>query len=104
MRSRGSRGYLSREVRRKRPYDLVLANILARPLARMAADLGRVLAPGGVAVLAGLIEGQAPYVLAAHRARRLSLVTCRILDGWCTLVVRRRIWPQSDTAVEEAST
>jgi len=104
VKTRGSRGYLSREILRRRPYDLVLANILARPLARMAADLGRVLAPGGVAVLAGLIEWQAPYVLAAHRARRLGLVKRGILDGWCTLVVRRRIWWRSGAAAEEAST
>jgi ribosomal protein L11 methyltransferase len=102
--TRASRGYLSREIRCRRPYDLVLANILARPLARMAADLDCVLAPGGVAVLAGLIEWQARYVLAAHRARRLSLVKRRILDGWCALVVRKRTWRRSDAAVEEAST
>ena len=104
VRTHAARGYLSREIRRRRPYDLVLANILARPLARMAADLGRVLAPGGIAVLAGLIEWQAPYVLAAHRAQRLSLVTRGILDGWCTLVVRRRIWCGSDSAAQETQT
>jgi ribosomal protein L11 methyltransferase len=103
MTTRGSRGYLSREVRRRRPYDLVLANILARPLARMAADLRRALAPDGVVVLAGLIDWQAPYVLAAHRAQRLSLVTRSVLDGWCTLVLRRRMWCRSEAAGEEIS-
>jgi ribosomal protein L11 methyltransferase len=104
VRTRGSRGYLSHEISRRRPYDLVLANILARPLARMAADLRRVLAPGGVAVLAGLIDRQAPYVLAAHRAQRLSLVKRGSLDGWCTLILRRRMWCGSDAAAEENST
>lgn len=104
VRARGSRGYRSREIRRRRPCDLVLANILARPLARMAADLKRALAPGGIVVLAGLIEWQAPYVLAAHRAQRLSLAKRRILDGWCTLVMRRRIWWRSDAAGQENST
>jgi ribosomal protein L11 methyltransferase len=84
-----SRGYYSRPVRARRPYDLVLANILARPLALMARDLRRALAPGGVAILAGLIDWQEPYVLAAHRMQRLSLV-CRIaVEGWRTLVLRR---------------
>lgn len=96
VRTRGSLGYLSREIGRRRPYDLVLANILARPLARMAADLRRVLAPGGVAVLAGLIDWQAPYVLAAHRPQRLSLVKRSVIDGWCTLVLRRRMWRDSE--------
>ena len=102
--TRASCGYLNREIRHRRPYDLVLANILARPLARMAADLRCALAPGGVAVLAGLIDWQAPYVLAAHRAQGLSLVKRRGLDGWCTLVLRRRMWSGSDTAAEEIST
>ena len=99
-----SRGYVSREIRRRRPYDLVLANILARPLARMAVDLRRVLAPGGVAVLAGLIESQAPYVLAAHRAQRLSLVTRGTIDGWCALVIQRRIWCRPEALEEGPST
>jgi ribosomal protein L11 methyltransferase len=63
-----------------------------------------VLAPGGVAVLAGLIDRQAPYVLAAHRAQRLSLVKRGSLDGWCTLILRRRMWCGSDAAAEENST
>jgi len=70
----------------------------------MAADLGRALAPGGIAVLAGLTEWQAPYVLAAHRAQRLSLVSRGSLDGWCTLVVRRRIVRRSDAATQETQT
>ena len=84
-----SPGYRSRCVRAGRSYDLVLANILARPLALMARDLRRALAPGGVAVLAGLIDWQEPYVLAAHRLQRLSLVRRIAVDGWRTLILRR---------------
>jgi ribosomal protein L11 methyltransferase len=102
--TRWSRGYLGRDVRRGRPYDLVLANILARQLAKMARDLDRALAPGGVAILAGLIEWQSRYVLAAHRARRLSLMTRSVIDGWCTLVVRRRVWLTSDATEQESPT
>ncbi len=92
-----SAGYRSRRIRSSRPYDLVLANILARPLALMAPDLRRALAPGGLAVLAGLIDWQEPYVLAAHRAQRLSLVRRITVDGWRTLVLRRaRIEPTEE--------
>jgi ribosomal protein L11 methyltransferase len=65
-------GYRSRAVRRGR-HDLVFANILARPLALMARDLGRVIRPGGVAVLAGLLRRQEAFVLAAHRGHGLAL-------------------------------
>jgi ribosomal protein L11 methyltransferase len=84
-----SPGYRSRRVCAGRPYDLVLANILARPLALMARDLRRALAPGGVAVLAGLVDWQQTYVVAMHRVQRLSLVRCIAVDGWRTLILRR---------------
>ena len=85
-----SRGYRSRRVSARRPYDLVLANILARPLAAMAHDLRAALLPGGVAVLSGLIEWQVPFVLAAHRLQGLCLVRRLVIDGWTTLELRRR--------------
>ena len=84
-----SAGYRSRRVTAGTPYDLVLANILARPLALMARDLRRAMAPGGVAVLAGLIDRQEPYVLAAQGMQRLRLVRRIAVDGWRTLILRR---------------
>jgi ribosomal protein L11 methyltransferase len=83
-----STGYRERGVMRRR-YDLVLANILARPLECMAADLRRALAPGGIAVLSGLLSYQEPGVLAAHRLAGLSLRQRIVIDGWSTLVLGR---------------
>ncbi len=83
-------GWRSRFVARGAPYDLVFANILARPLCRMARPLALGLAPGGTAILAGLLGTQARLVLAAHRRQGLALER-RIDDGdWTTLVFRRR--------------
>jgi ribosomal protein L11 methyltransferase len=72
------------------PWDLVFANILARPLCRMAKDLAANLAPGGTAILAGLLVSQIRWVAGAHRAQ--GLVVERVLrEGvWATLVLRRR--------------
>jgi ribosomal protein L11 methyltransferase len=72
------------------PYDLVFANILARPLCRMAASLAAHLAPGGTAILAGLLDWQARWVLAAHRRQGLVLERMLAEGEWRTLVVRRR--------------
>ncbi|HIJ64037.1 MAG TPA: 50S ribosomal protein L11 methyltransferase [Rhodospirillaceae bacterium] len=83
-----SDGYRSRFLRRHRPYDLVTANILARPLASMAADLSRHLAVGGFAVLSGLLVGQERLVLAAHRRHGLALAFRLRINGWSTLVLR----------------
>jgi ribosomal protein L11 methyltransferase len=64
-----------------------LANILAEPLCDMARDTARNLAPGGVAVLSGLLDRQADRVLAAHHAFGLRLRE-QIGDGlWVTLVL-----------------
>lgn len=69
------------------PYDVIAANILAPPLAAMAGDVSRVLAPGGRLVLSGLLQGQAGAVLARYRARSLHL-GCRLaLGDWVTLVL-----------------
>jgi ribosomal protein L11 methyltransferase len=76
-------------VRGHGPYDLVFANILARPLCLMARDLAMNLAPGGAAVLAGLLCGQARWVLAAHRAQGLRLERMLAQGPWATIVVRK---------------
>jgi ribosomal protein L11 methyltransferase len=80
-------GYRSRAVRRGK-YDLILANILARPLASMARDLKLALMPGGVAVLGGLLRRQEPLVLSAHRAQGLALGRRLVIEGWSTLILR----------------
>jgi len=89
VRVRRAAGYRDRAVRRSR-YDLVLSNILARPLALMARDLARTLAPGGRAVLSGLLRRQEPIVLAPHRGCGIVLERRLVIDGWSTLVLRAR--------------
>jgi len=82
-------GYRTPAVRRGAPYGLILANVLAGPLIGMAGDCAVALAPGGVAVLSGLLDHQAQAVFAAHRARGLVLVGRRSRDGWTTLTLRK---------------
>ena len=83
-------GYKVGPVVRHRPCRLILANILARPLARLAPGLSRHLAPGGVAVLAGLLARQERLVLAAHRAQGLVLIGRITLGEWRTLIIGRK--------------
>lgn len=82
-------GWQNPAVRAAGPYDLVFANILARPLCRMARDLAANLAPGGTAILAGLLESQHRAVLAAHRRQGLVLERKLNEGAWTTLVLRR---------------
>ena len=83
-------GYGDRALSRAAPFALIFANILARPLARMAPELARHLAPGGIAVLSGLLARQERLVLAAHRRHGLALARRIAIEGWHTLVLARR--------------
>jgi ribosomal protein L11 methyltransferase len=89
VQSRAAPGYRDRLIRKSR-YDLILSNILARPLAVIAADVARRLAPNGRAVLSGLLRRQEQIVLAPHRGCGIVLDHRLVIDGWSTLVMRRR--------------
>ncbi len=81
-------GYHTAAVRRHGPFDLVVSNILARPLARMAPQLRRALIPGGTAIFSGLLVRQEALVINAHRAQGLHLVRRHRLGDWSTLVMQ----------------
>jgi ribosomal protein L11 methyltransferase len=83
-------GFGDRGLRRAGRFDLILANILARPLMRMAPALARALAPGGIAVLSGLLGRQEAALRAAYRAQGLALRRRIAIEGWHTLVLAKR--------------
>jgi ribosomal protein L11 methyltransferase len=71
------------------PYDLVLANILARPLRDLAPQIARLTAPGAEIILSGLIERDVPGVAAAYRTQAFALARRIDIDHWTTLLMRR---------------
>jgi ribosomal protein L11 methyltransferase len=87
--ARVSDGYRHPDVGRRGPYDLIFANILARPLCRLAPDLAANLAPNGLAVLSGLLERQERRVMASHEHQGLRLKRRILVDGWATLIIGR---------------
>jgi ribosomal protein L11 methyltransferase len=84
-----SSGYGAGAIRRGAPYDLIMANILARPLYRMAGSLARHLSAGGRAVLSGILTTQEQMVLHAHLQRDLVLDFRLRLGEWSVLVLRK---------------
>lgn len=70
-------------------YDLVLCNILARPLMDMAQDLKDHLNEGGQAILSGFLTRQERWVLKAHTDIGLKLVRRYRINGWGTVVVQK---------------
>lgn len=83
-------GFGARLIGARGPYDLILMNILARPLARLASDAAAHLRPGGYLVLSGLLESQARHVMFAYRAQRLALIRQTGQDGWQTLILQKK--------------
>lgn len=77
-------------LRRRAPYDLVIANILAGPLIDLAPVLSSAIKPGGSLILAGLLDHQAAAVAAAYRRQGMRLASRVDRAEWPTLRLVRR--------------
>jgi ribosomal protein L11 methyltransferase len=71
------------------PFDLVFANILKGPLIDLAPAMAGHIAPGGLAILSGLLVVQAEDVLAAYDSAGFSLQQREDIGEWSTLMLRR---------------
>ena len=69
------------------PYDLIIANILAGPLTRLAPAITRALAPGGTLLLSGLLRNQEKLVVSFYP--RLRLKERRRMGPWSALVLEK---------------
>jgi ribosomal protein L11 methyltransferase len=76
-------------IRERAPFDLVVANILAEPLMKLAPEIAALLTRNGTLVLSGLLPSQRERVVAAYGAQGIRLRTARIFDGWSVLVLGR---------------
>jgi ribosomal protein L11 methyltransferase len=84
-----SKGVENRDLRDYGPYDVVFANILAKPLRLLAPSLAGVLSWDGDAIVSGLLYSDVPGVLAAWRAQGLYLRERLDLEGWASLRLGR---------------
>jgi len=82
-------GLASPALATRAPYDLIVANILAEPLTRLAPEITKSLARGGVLVLSGLLRWQENLVLSFYRTQRLRLRHIRRDGPWSALVLER---------------
>ncbi|TNE58554.1 MAG: methyltransferase domain-containing protein, partial [Alphaproteobacteria bacterium] len=71
------------------PFDLVLANILARPLIELASGIAAQVADGGNLILSGLLATQADEVLTAYENQGFKEIRRIPLEEWMTLVLER---------------
>ena len=80
-------GALDDGITAKAPYDLLIANILARPLVSMAPEIAAIAAPGATIVLAGLLETQRTDVVAAFAACGCALAEVDRRSDWTILLL-----------------
>lgn len=70
------------------PFDLIIANILARPLMKMAPQLVANLSSGGSVILSGILASQRWKVIAAYNGAGLKHVRTIWRNGWVTIHLR----------------
>ena len=82
-----SEGFAAGSIGTVAPFDLIAANILARPLIAMAGDTANHLAVDGFAILSGLLSEQVKAVQSAYQQVGLRLSDRFDLGDWATLVL-----------------
>lgn len=70
-------------------FDLVVANILAAPLKMMAASLAAKVNPGGICILSGILEHQAPQLLGMYRAHGFNFLSLVHDYPWSVLCLQK---------------
>ncbi|APH72757.1 50S ribosomal protein L11 methyltransferase [Aquibium oceanicum] len=82
-------GFSHRAIAARAPYDLIVANILARPLMNLAPDMARHLAPGGSLILSGILTRQRRAVIAAYAGQQFRHVHTLVKGEWVTIHLKR---------------
>jgi len=71
------------------PFDLIVANILAKPLMQLAPRMFANVVPGGSMVLSGILDRQRDAVVAAYAGSKFRHVRTLHREGWVTLHFKR---------------
>lgn len=82
-------GFDNPELEAAAPFDLVFANILKGPLMALAPDMQDRIAPGGHAILSGILNAQADEVVARYEGHGFRVADRTEYGDWTTLVLER---------------
>lgn len=81
-------GFHEELTQKRKPYDLIIANILASALREMAADLRAVSDENGYVILSGILNEQAQSVIECYEQQGLRLKNRINIEEWSTLVLQ----------------
>lgn len=88
VKARTAKGFSHPALNAQAPYELIIANILARPLVSLAPSFRTHLIPGGTLILSGILRQQETMVTSAMRMQGLYLVDRKPKGDWVTLRIR----------------
>lgn len=77
------------KIRRLGPFDMIVANILAGPLAQLAPEVSRAAISGAPIILSGILRRQAARVIAAYNAQDVILKRRLNRGDWATLILEK---------------
>lgn len=87
LRTIAADGLTHRAIGASAPYELIVANILAGPLTRLAPSIAAALAPSGCVLLSGLLRWQENLVLSYYRPHGLRLRARKRDGNWSALML-----------------
>ena len=84
-----SDGYTNPHIKTQGPFDIILSNILARPLIEMSNDLYKNLTKNGYCVLSGFNEEQFDWVVSEHEKQGLKLIKTYHDENWRAVIMEK---------------
>lgn len=81
-------GFQNDVILSRKPFNLIIANILATVLCEIVADIKNALSKDGIVILSGILETQKDMVTAIYAQHGLTLVKVIPVDEWVTLIMK----------------
>ncbi len=82
-------GLTDETISNSAPYDLIIANILAKPLLTMAKGINQALAKDATLILSGILETQANDIIECYQASGLTHKSTNQYDEWVTILFQK---------------
>ena len=82
-------GFSNIEIIKRAPFDLMFANILAKPLKILAKNMARYSSFNSIIILSGILDRQSSGVEQYFLTNGFSRMFKKKINGWTTLVLKR---------------
>lgn len=86
---RTATGFHHRAFAAYAPFDLIVANILAKPIMRLAPQMARQVSAGGSIILSGILDRQRDAVLSAYVGQKFRHILTLYRGEWITMHLKR---------------